>query len=272
MFGYATDETESLMPLTHNLATSLGSKLTEVRKNGVCPLIRPDGKTQVTVEYRMDNGRPIPIRVHTVVISTQHAEELSQEELKAQLMEHVIKPVIPAEYLDDKTIYHLNPSGRFVIGGAYLIQHSIVNTVNKFPFLVLFNSTRTVLSHIRSSWWCWAHRSQDHHWYLRWLGRTRWRSFLWKGHHKGTHLSHVHTPHSWYGTAGEDYINPISLYPRLIALLPTLPDGLPNQLSLPALPTASWSSCRTPSVCHTHSLYSSTRTVLPDALERPTLN
>jgi S-adenosylmethionine synthetase len=119
MFGYATDETESLMPLTHNLATSLGAKLTEVRKNGVCPFIRPDGKTQVTCEYRLDNGRAIPIRVHTIVISTQHSEEITQDELKAALMEHVIKPVVPSEYLDEKTIYHLNPSGRFVIGGPH---------------------------------------------------------------------------------------------------------------------------------------------------------
>lgn len=119
MFGYATDETESLMPLTHQLATSLGAKLTEVRKNGVCPWVRPDGKTQVTCEYRMENGRPIPIRVHTVVISTQHSEDVSNEDIRKQLHEHVIKTVVPAEYLDDKTIYHLNPSGRFVIGGPH---------------------------------------------------------------------------------------------------------------------------------------------------------
>merc|ERR1712070_869606 len=119
MFGYASDETESLMPLTHNLATSIGAKLTEVRKNGVCPWVRPDGKTQVTCEYKMEGGRTIPTRIHTVVISTQHNEEITQDEIKAQLMEHVIKPVCPAEYLDDKTIYHLNPSGRFVIGGPH---------------------------------------------------------------------------------------------------------------------------------------------------------
>merc|ERR1719421_781988 len=119
MFGYASDETESLMPLTHNLATSIGAKLTEVRKNGVCPWVRPDGKTQVTCEYKMEGGRTIPQRIHTVVISTQHNEDITQEEIKAQLMEHVIKPVCPAEYLDDKTIYHLNPSGRFVIGGPH---------------------------------------------------------------------------------------------------------------------------------------------------------
>jgi len=119
MFGYATDETESMMPLTHNLATSLGARLTEVRKNGTCPWVRPDGKTQVTCEYRMDHGRPVPIRVHTIVISTQHSEDITQEEIQRQTMEHVIRPVVPAEYLDEKTIFHLNPSGRFVIGGPH---------------------------------------------------------------------------------------------------------------------------------------------------------
>jgi S-adenosylmethionine synthetase len=119
MFGYATDETESLMPLTHQLATSLGSRLTEVRKNGTCPWVRPDGKTQVTCEYRLENGRAIPLRVHTIVISTQHSEDVTQDEIKAGLMEHVIKTVVPAEYLDEKTVYHLNPSGRFVIGGPH---------------------------------------------------------------------------------------------------------------------------------------------------------
>jgi S-adenosylmethionine synthetase len=119
MFGYATDETESLMPLTHQLATSLGSRLTEVRKTGICPWVRPDGKTQVTVEYKMQNGRAIPLNVHTIVISTQHSEDITQEEIKKELMEHVIKPVVPAEYLTEKTVYHLNPSGRFVIGGPH---------------------------------------------------------------------------------------------------------------------------------------------------------
>jgi len=119
MFGYASDETEELMPLTHNLATSIGAKLTEVRKNGVCPWVRPDGKTQVTVEYKLIDGKPVPQRVHTIVISTQHSEDITNEDIRAQLMEHVIKPVVPAEYLDEKTIYHLNPSGRFVIGGPH---------------------------------------------------------------------------------------------------------------------------------------------------------
>jgi S-adenosylmethionine synthetase len=119
MFGYATDETESFMPLTHDLATSIGAKLTEVRKNGVCPWVRPDGKTQVTCEYKLIDGKPVPQRVHTIVISTQHSEDVTNEDIRTQLMEHVIRPVVPAEYLDDKTIYHLNPSGRFVIGGPH---------------------------------------------------------------------------------------------------------------------------------------------------------
>ncbi|KAI8471287.1 MAG: S-adenosylmethionine synthase [Monoraphidium minutum] len=119
MFGYATDETPELMPLTHVLATKIGYKLTEVRKNGTCPWLRPDGKTQVTVEYNKEGGAVVPVRVHTILISTQHNPEVTNEQIRADLMEHVIKPVVPAKYLDDKTIFHLNPSGRFVIGGPH---------------------------------------------------------------------------------------------------------------------------------------------------------
>ncbi|GLD99236.1 hypothetical protein PINS_up007954 [Pythium insidiosum] len=119
MFGYATDETPELMPLSHVLATKLGSRLTEVRKNGTLGWIRPDGKTQVTVEYKEEEGRMIPQRVHTVVISTQHSEEVTNEQIAADLMKHVIQAVIPEKYLDDQTVYHLNPSGRFVIGGPH---------------------------------------------------------------------------------------------------------------------------------------------------------
>ncbi|CAK9182812.1 unnamed protein product [Ilex paraguariensis] len=117
MFGYATDETPELMPLTHVLATKLGAKLTEVRKNGTCPWLRPDGKIQVTVEYSNEMGVMIPLKVHTVVISTQHDETVSNEQIGKDLKEHVIKPVIPSKYIDDKTIFHLNPLGRFVICG-----------------------------------------------------------------------------------------------------------------------------------------------------------
>lgn len=118
MFGYASDETPELMPLTHSLATGLGYRLTEVRKNGTLPLLRPDGKTQVTVEYqKMPDGSVKPLRVHTIVISTQHDPSYTNEKLTADLHEHVIKTVVPAKYLDADTIYHINPSGKFTIGG-----------------------------------------------------------------------------------------------------------------------------------------------------------
>lgn len=117
MFGYACTETEELMPLSHALATRLGKKLTEVRKNGVLPYLRPDGKTQVTLEYKKENGECIPLRVHTVLISTQHNPEVTNEVLRRDLQEHVVKAVVPAKYLDENTIYHMNPSGRFICGG-----------------------------------------------------------------------------------------------------------------------------------------------------------
>jgi S-adenosylmethionine synthetase len=118
MFGYATNESPDLMPLTSSFANKLGFQLTKVRKDGTCPWVRPDGKTQVTMEYKKSGtGKLTPIRVHTILISTQHNEDVTNEKIRADLMEHVIKAVIPAEYLDDNTIYHLNPSGRFVIGG-----------------------------------------------------------------------------------------------------------------------------------------------------------
>ncbi len=82
-----------------------------MRKNGTLPWVRPDGKTQVTCEYRKENGAMIPIRVHTILISTQHSPDVTNDQIHADLMEHVIKPVVPSKYLDDKTIFHLNPSG-----------------------------------------------------------------------------------------------------------------------------------------------------------------
>jgi S-adenosylmethionine synthetase len=114
MFGYATNETPELMPTPISLAHRLAEKLTEVRKNGKLPYLRPDGKSQVTVEYD-SNYRPV--RVNAVVISTQHAEDVGNEQLRKEILEQVIKAVIPAELLDAKTKYHINPTGRFVIGG-----------------------------------------------------------------------------------------------------------------------------------------------------------
>ena len=113
MFGYACDETEELMPMPIQLAHRLTQRLAEVRKSKKVDFLRPDGKSQVSVEYR--NGKPF--RVDTVVVSTQHSETVSNEDLRHAVMEHVIKPIIPAHMLDAKTKYHINPTGRFVIGG-----------------------------------------------------------------------------------------------------------------------------------------------------------
>ncbi|MEK5232946.1 methionine adenosyltransferase [Lysinibacillus sp. FSL K6-0232] len=114
MFGYACNETPELMPLPISLAHKLARRLTAVRKSGELAYLRPDGKTQVTVEYDEHN---IPVRVDTIVISTQHDEEVTLEQIQADLKEFVIAPVVPSELLDANTKYFINPTGRFVIGG-----------------------------------------------------------------------------------------------------------------------------------------------------------
>lgn len=113
MFGYATDETPEYMPLPISLAHKLARRLAQVRKDGTLPYLRPDGKTQVTVEYDGDK----PVRVDTIVVSAQHSPDVSMEQLRKDILEQVIRPVVPADLLDGETIYHINPTGRFVIGG-----------------------------------------------------------------------------------------------------------------------------------------------------------
>lgn len=114
MFGYASNETEEYMPYPISLAHKLTRRLSEVRKNGTLPYLRPDGKAQVTVEYD-ENGKPI--HLNAVVLSTQHAEDVTQEQIHADIKKHVFEAVLPSELIDEKTKYFINPTGRFVIGG-----------------------------------------------------------------------------------------------------------------------------------------------------------
>ncbi|KAJ3993946.1 methionine adenosyltransferase [Lentinula boryana] len=117
MFGYATDETEEYMPLTVVLSHKLNRALADARRTGLLPWVLPDTKTQVTIEYKKDGGATIPVRVDTIVISTQHTEDISLEQLRKEVLEKIVKAAIPAHLLDERTVYHINPTGRFVIGG-----------------------------------------------------------------------------------------------------------------------------------------------------------
>jgi len=113
MFGFATSETEEYMPLPIAMAHRLSRRLAEIRKNGTLSYLRPDGKTQVTVEYEDEK----PVRIDTIVISTQHCPDVSQEQIYEDLMKHVINAIVPSELLDENTKYYINPTGKFVIGG-----------------------------------------------------------------------------------------------------------------------------------------------------------
>ena len=114
MFGYACDETPELMPLTISLAHKITRQLSEVRKKGILPYLRPDGKSQVTVEYKQGK----PHKIHAVVVSSQHSADVEQKQIRAEIIEKVIKPVLPKDLLDEKSIiYHINPTGKFVVGG-----------------------------------------------------------------------------------------------------------------------------------------------------------
>lgn len=119
MFGYATNETPNMMPLTIDIANKLGKQLTVLRKEGTLPYLRPDGKTQVTMEYARNKKTKVirPLRVHSVLISTQHDHGVSPDQMRDEIIEKCIKRVVPKEFLDDRTIYYINPSGSFVKGG-----------------------------------------------------------------------------------------------------------------------------------------------------------
>ncbi|XP_011444759.1 S-adenosylmethionine synthase-like [Crassostrea angulata] len=117
MFGYATDETEECMPLTVVLSHQLNARIAQLRRSGELKWARPDTKTQVTIEYKYDKGACVPLRVHSVVISAQHDETVTLEKLRKELMEKVVNYVIPQKYLDSQTKYHIQPSGKFIIGG-----------------------------------------------------------------------------------------------------------------------------------------------------------
>uniref|UniRef100_A0A1I7T0C1 S-adenosylmethionine synthase n=1 Tax=Caenorhabditis tropicalis TaxID=1561998 RepID=A0A1I7T0C1_9PELO len=117
MFGYATDETEEAMPLTLVLSHKINAELHRLRRDGTLGWVRPDSKSQVTIEYESRNGATIPIRVHTVVVSTQHSPDITLEKLRTEILEKVIKKVIPASLLDDETTFHINPCGTFIVGG-----------------------------------------------------------------------------------------------------------------------------------------------------------
>ncbi|KAF3046762.1 S-adenosylmethionine synthase [Didymella keratinophila] len=117
MFGYATDETPELLPLTLLLSHKLNSAMAEARRDGSLPWLRPDTKTQVTIEYAHDGGAVVPLRVDTVVVSAQHSEDITTEKLREEIKEKIVKKVIPAKYLDDNVKYHIQPSGLFIIGG-----------------------------------------------------------------------------------------------------------------------------------------------------------
>ena len=182
MFGYATDETEELMPLTITLAHKLNAAMAVARRSGALSWLRPDSKTQVTVEYKKDGGAMIPLRVDTIVISVQHADEITTEKLRKELLEKIVKQVIPAHLLDERTIYHV-------------WARSIL-----FLFLNLTPFADSAIGTI-CDWWaagrCWSDWPEDHRGHLRRLGRPwRW-CFLWQGLFQGRPLGCLHGSLDW---------------------------------------------------------------------------
>jgi S-adenosylmethionine synthetase len=187
MFGYATDETEELMPLTLVLAHKLNRKLADERRSGSLEYIRPDSKTQVTIEYAKDaqTGALTPVRVDTVVVSTQHSDDVTTEQLRTDVLEKVVKSVIPANLRDDKTIYHIQPSGRFVIGGpqgdAGLTGRKIIvdsyggwgaHGGGAFSGRLSFGLSRLSMSNIRQLGKDWSKVDRSGAYAARWIAKS----------------------------------------------------------------------------------------------------
>ena len=165
MFGYATDETAELLPLTLQLAHALNAAMSAARRDGSLPWLRPDTKTQVTVEYKHDNGAVVPLRVHTVVVSAQHSGDITTELVRKEIKEKIIKKVIPAKYLNDETIYHVIYPYR---------RHN-------FHTNMLLDPTLWTVHHWRTSRRRWSYWPKDHRRHIRWMGCSRRRCFLRKG-------------------------------------------------------------------------------------------
>ena len=165
MFGYATDETEDYMPLTVMLAHKLNAAMAAARRTGELGWLRPDSKTQVTIEYKKDGGATIPLRVDTIVISTQHAEEISTEDLRKEIMEKIVKRVIPAHLLDGNTVYHVS------------VRFSDIDTLLNH----ISDPTLRPLCYRWPSRRCRFNRPQNHRRHIRRLGCSRRWSLFWKG-------------------------------------------------------------------------------------------
>ncbi|POW08021.1 hypothetical protein PSTT_07783 [Puccinia striiformis] len=228
MFGYATDETAELMPLTLVLAHQLNAKLAEERrKEGGLNWLRPDSKTQVTIEYKKekDSGAVVPIRVDTIVVSTQHAEEISTEDLREAIMKDIVKKVIPHHLLDDRTIYHIQPAGRFVIGGP---QGDAGLTGRK----IIVDCKHLILNHIIS--FCQSHPMLEFFFLLFFTAYGGW------GAHGGGAFS------------GKDW----SKVDRSGAYLAR---WIAKSLIAAGLARRVWSNCPTPSGSLSHSVSTSTR-------------
>ena len=161
MFGYATDETPEYLPMTLLLAHKLNRAMKDARLDGTLPWLRPDTKTQVTVEYENDGGAVIPKRVDTVVVSAQHSETISTKELRSEILEKIVKKTIPEKYLDDRTVYHVR---------------RIIEASDRR--LTLLDSTIGLVHHRRASRRRGPYWAKDHSRHVWWLGCSWWRSIL----------------------------------------------------------------------------------------------